>query len=1143
MFSIKMTVFCLATLVFVFPSFFATCLGDEKADLRPFDGFYTFGWIAGADQKELNLGEADFIIEFKVNPDKITRLNLPDCGIVAKKPFGNRAGYCAGITMKQDLSIYLNDVDGNMVGTEELPLTIPGYFKEGVWVHTAIVFERAKNRLSVYSDGKLVKEIPDVRLSSLDNWADFTIGTAEIGTHPRFKGAIEYVGVWKFPRGLPGNYAELAAKMAASDSRVEPASIEGVRYSFWKLAKSDKGVQDLGICGNFLYYMPENEKLRFEAMEKPFKPEAPKTIYVDINNPSAGDEGEGKEDRPFKSIQRAALFAQAGDTVQVKKGLYREALSISGGRPGAPIRIVGEEGTVVTGAELLSGWKKSETDGVYVFRGWTGKFTPGDPKQFDSRKNPDNIVYFNDAPLTWAEHVEDMIPGTYSIWPREVGKPMDIYVFPRPGEAIESALIEINVGKGVVLADFIDFEGFKVTKSDIVLNGQGCVLRNNTDEWGKGGVAVYGANHKVIGNKIMWGAITGMTGGGASGCLIENNLITCSNWGCYDPGWHGGGAKMIPSNIDNIIRGNTFTYNWGSGFWYDSFDAYNVIERNIIHDNSGNGGIFDECGWANKVQYNVVFNTWSIRQNTICGAGINIGETPDDYVWRNVVFNNERDCGLLIRSYANRETGSKGAEDVIADSVKYPHHYVRSELQKKWLGDSVKYYSGKYIPQTDMKFLENISFNNNPAQLWTMRDYRVKDDPRAQFYEFESDNNIYFNANDPDKIVITGMKDAFSLDKWREISGKDKNSRILDPFKDTDKLPQWARELVDFSKYSKMRSSLEIVKLNPEIRDCIGSLVFKSRIVRSTGYRKLSVQDPNLRAFLIDCEGEKMLALWRTFGAGQARIKTGASSVAFEDQWLRRKPMTAEDGAVVLYIGSDPVYLVGVTDDAGIDAGFKGKVYGTEKEVVVGRAPAKFKIDGNLEDWQAVRAAGPLAEINSERNVMPDGARKWEGPKDLSAKVYAAWDEGGLYCAFDVTDDSVMAGDSVELFIDGREAWRHFITEYQRGVCHLKLEPSAGALKISTPPLKGTYYTRKKYKPEGIEGVCAVSANGYTIEVFIPWTKENFPAGGLVKDTIIRLGLLLNDFDQGKTGAVTMKWYANRSNDDETSGWLPVALK
>ena len=62
------------------------------------------------------------------------------------------------------------------------------------------------------------------------------------------------------------------------------------------------------------------------------------TYYVDIKNPLAADTNPGTENEPFRTIQKAANTATAGDEVIVFPGDYNEAVIIaSSGAPGNPI--------------------------------------------------------------------------------------------------------------------------------------------------------------------------------------------------------------------------------------------------------------------------------------------------------------------------------------------------------------------------------------------------------------------------------------------------------------------------------------------------------------------------------------------------------------------------------------------------------------------------------------------------------------------------------------------------------------------------------------------------------------------------------------------------------------------------------------
>jgi parallel beta-helix repeat protein len=97
--------------------------------------------------------------------------------------------------------------------------------------------------------------------------------------------------------------------------------------------------------------------------------------FVDANDPYARDSNPGTETLPFKTINKAAALVNAGDTVFIKAGVYRETviLSRSGtsttgtGRTGpvtitSPITIAvypGHEGkAIINAAEPVTNWRK-----------------------------------------------------------------------------------------------------------------------------------------------------------------------------------------------------------------------------------------------------------------------------------------------------------------------------------------------------------------------------------------------------------------------------------------------------------------------------------------------------------------------------------------------------------------------------------------------------------------------------------------------------------------------------------------------------------------------------------------------------------------------------------------------------------------
>jgi len=1113
------------------------------AQPRTSDGLYNYGWIDSEKSEALNVGADDFLIVFRVCPDEVKRSNISLLGIVSKMPAGRQPGYTVGMSSSHGLSVKLQDNKRESNGKLGYNLGAGKFFKPGAWVSGAVTYNHKKRRVTYYKDGKKLSATQNIVLNNLDNWEAFLVGTSLVVHTTRFKGKIDYTGVFRFEGRLPESIdAEVAA--LARDGKI-PETLKKSKHSFWKLTSDGAGAKDAGSNGLTLHYIPESDKLRFPDMARTFTAPNPKTFYVDNSRRKASDEGPGTEAEPFKTIQRAVSRARAGDTVRIRKGVYREAVSISGGRLGAPIRVIGEKGVVITSAGLLKGWKPVKgRPGVFAIRSYKNTLLrPGDPKKVDARREPRLLIFYNGYPLKWVAYPEDLVPGSVAFRPLDKYSPKDVYIFPSPDEPKPARTkVEISGAGGFRMADFVEVENVTIEKAGVGMTGRGCRFENSAIKWG--GIGFYGDGHKMIGNRVSWATNAGLGASGASNCLVKDNYFAYANWRIFDPNWGGGGAKLIPGNIDLHIVDNTWRFNWGAGFWFDAYNSGNMVEYNKMYDNAGHGGVFDEISWGNTFQYNLIYNNWCTRQNRSGGNGLMIAESAEDVVYRNIVFNCERGNGMLMRGYASR-TAYADAEAVKHTSIKYVHHYVPVERQKKWLDKFIKYYGdGNVIYMTDVKIRENISFNNHLSQFWTMKDYRgdVKGEEwKNKYYSFTSDDNIYYGFT-KDGIIRSGMGASCSLTDWRKMSGKDMNTRILNPLKEPEKLPEWARKLVDFNKLREMRTAKEIADMRVEIHDSVGSMLFKSRIVRAKKYRKLKTRDLALRVFALDVEGKPALAIWRTSGAGFLRVKTDAPHVDLEDRWLRIFKRDCPDGTTVVFAGQDPFYLFGVGPKARVDPTYKSKVFGSSKELLVKRAPNKFVPDGDLKEWKRSAARNPMVVMDNERAVIPNANRKWGGPKDVSADVRVGWKADGLYFAFDVKDDSVQpAGDKVEIFIDGREVWRHFFIEYQTpGTCHIAVTADG---KVSFPkPGKKNYYQRKA-NPKGVVARAKKTATGYTIEVMVPYNKTNFIAAKLKKDTVIRMGFLVTDVDAKTKTPLLLRWSAFEDSSSSTSGWMPVATR
>lgn len=89
------------------------------------------------------------------------------------------------------------------------------------------------------------------------------------------------------------------------------------------------------------------------------------TYYV---APGGDDANDGSRSQPFRTVQRGAEAAHAGDVVLVGRGVYRERVSPPrGGTAGKPIifRAAVRHQAVIKGSDLVSGMWQTEAEGIW----------------------------------------------------------------------------------------------------------------------------------------------------------------------------------------------------------------------------------------------------------------------------------------------------------------------------------------------------------------------------------------------------------------------------------------------------------------------------------------------------------------------------------------------------------------------------------------------------------------------------------------------------------------------------------------------------------------------------------------------------------------------------------------------------------
>lgn len=130
-------------------------------------------------------------------------------------------------------------------------------------------------------------------------------------------------------------------------------------------------------------------------------PVAMQAATLMVNQKSHGTREDGTAKFPFKTIQKAANAAQAGDTVAIHGGTYRETVRPThSGRAGTPIifRPFKNEAVTVNGAVQVAGPWTSDSGGLY-HTVWPGNYI--------SANNQSDAVFADGAMLTLARWPEE----------------------------------------------------------------------------------------------------------------------------------------------------------------------------------------------------------------------------------------------------------------------------------------------------------------------------------------------------------------------------------------------------------------------------------------------------------------------------------------------------------------------------------------------------------------------------------------------------------------------------------------------------------------------------------------------------------------------------------------------------------------
>ena len=497
------------------------------------------------------------------------------------------------------------------------------------------------------------------------------------------------------------------------------------------------------------------------------------TYHVAQGDAAASDKNPGTLALPCGMISKAATALEAGDTVVIHHGVYREYVKPGrGGTAEQPISYVAAPGerVVITGADVLSGWVLDKGN-VWKVTSWTHRFPTHPNDEFHRLIGRCEQVIVDGKVLKQVALPGQLQPGCFCAMPAE----QTLYVQLTDGGDPREHLVEASVrplcfgvGWGGEPRDHIQLRGL--------------TFRYAANMAQRGALSAVG-NHWLIEDcDALWTNGTGITfrgdditlrhlkshhhgqqGAGGSGrhFLLNDVSLSFNNVKGFDSDWEAGAIKITHAR-DGTIRNCRAEANRGNGLWFD-IDVRNVtVDHCAAIENDGHG-IFVEISGGFDIRNNVCARNG--RDGKWGRGGISVGESDHCTIERNVCVMNP--TGVSIRELGPRECRG-------TDGGRVSYHVHDINVIHNVCALNSKYQIGVWW--------DNAFFGPHPSP--GADEGREEYDPGAQSLHF--DENSYW-LEGKQKLALWGVpwrkahQEYADLQSWQQQQQQDLHSRLVKP--------------------------------------------------------------------------------------------------------------------------------------------------------------------------------------------------------------------------------------------------------------------------------------------------------------------------------------------------------------------------
>jgi parallel beta-helix repeat protein len=399
------------------------------------------------------------------------------------------------------------------------------------------------------------------------------------------------------------------------------------------------------------------------------------TYEVAQRSPQASDDGDGTRERPWKTITRAAERAGPGDTVLVRDGIYREhVIAKTSGTAGAPIQFEAVRGAhvVLTGADRLTGWQKTEggqpiyrVPWTHRFIGWSKHMTHPDDDYHRLIGRCEQVA-IDGYLLRQVLEANQLAPGTFFV---DISNQV-LQVWDSGSRDLNKVLAEASVRQEVfrVQGDYVRlhrlhfrFAANMAQHGAVVLAGRYDTLEDCTIEGMNASGATFSAEHQVVRRCVF--RDNGQLGFGANGAhdlLFTESLVENNNTKSFDRGWEAGGDKLVLCR-NAVLERSRFLRNRGNGIWFDIGNEHCVVRQCLIADNE-DSGVFYEISLGLQAHDNVIMGNGFAATAGAWGAqaGISLSSSPECTIERNLILGNREGFNFREQTRTTTHIGQQG---------------------------------------------------------------------------------------------------------------------------------------------------------------------------------------------------------------------------------------------------------------------------------------------------------------------------------------------------------------------------------------------------------------------------------------------------------------------------------------------------